>query len=238
MIAVEMVHWQIQHFARMCAPDYLHSMRTRRTPLTALVLAALVLGSTACGSNDDAGTDTAETTTAVVADDTDDDAEVSTTAPATTLPGMSEPAEVEPTTTESPTTEPMTTEPMTTEPVMVVEETTVPNTTDASTVGTGEVMSTELEMLSIRSVRIGAGSGERVIVIDQRPEGFERFKVSTSGSDGYCNAAILDVRDVADTVEITVLPSPDPEVACGGPTIGVAWVHEDGRRSNITYWSE
>ena len=164
-------------------------------------------------------------------------------APETTLPAVAEPAAAEPVTTgpmatEPPTTESMATEPTTTDSVTVTEDTTVPETTDASAVATGEVISTELEMLSIRSVRIGAGSGERVIVVEQRPEGFERFKVSTSGSDGYCNAAILDVRDVADTVEITVLPSPDPEVACGGPTIGVAWVHEDGRRSDITYWSE
>ena len=159
-------------------------------------------------------------------------------APETTLPAVAESAAAEPVTTEPPTTEFMTTEPTTTDSVTVTEDTTVPETTDASAVATGEVISTELEMLSIRPVRIGAGSGERVIVVEQRPEGFERFKVSTSGSDGYCNAAILDVRDVADTVEITVLPSPDPEVACGGPTIGVAWVHEDGRRSDITYWSE
>ncbi|MDA2960494.1 MAG: hypothetical protein O3A28_11050 [Actinomycetota bacterium] len=213
-------------------------MRTRRTPLTALVLAALALGSTACRSNDDAATDTTDTTTAIVANDTAGDAEASMAAPETTLPAVAEPAAAEPVTTEPPTTESMTTEPTTTDSVTVTEDTTVPETTDASAVATGEVISTELEMLSIRSVRIGAGSGERVIVVEQRPEGFERFKVSTSGSDGYCNAAILDVRDVADTVEITVLPSPDPEVACGGPTIGVAWVHEDGRRSDITYWSE
>ena len=169
-----------------------------------------------------------------MADDTVEDAEVSSTdAPETTLPDVTEPATAEPTTTEAPTTEPTTTE-----SAMAAEETNDPDTTDASTVATGEVISAELEMLSIRSVRIGAGSGERVIVVEQRPEGLERFKVSTSGSDGYCNAAILDVRDVADTVEITVLPSPDPEVACGGPTIGVAWVHEDGRRSDITYWTE
>ncbi|MGA0969747.1 MAG: hypothetical protein ACO3U0_00510 [Ilumatobacteraceae bacterium] len=213
-------------------------MRTRRTPLTALVLAALALGSTACGSNDDAATDTTDTTAAAVADDTAEDAEVSTAVPETTTPAAAEPVTAEPTTAEPPTTESMTTEPTTTESVTVTEDTTVPETTDASAMATGEVISTELEMLSIRSVRIGAGSGERVIVVEQRPEGLERFKVSTSGSDGYCNAAILDVRDVADTVEITVLPSPDPEVACGGPTIGLAWVHEDGRRSDITYWTE
>jgi len=208
-------------------------MRTRCTPLTALVLAALALGSTACGSNDDAATDTTDTTAAAVADDTAEDAEVSTAVPETTTPAAAEPVTAEPTTAEPPTTESMTTESVT-----VTEDTTVPETTDASAMATGEVISTELEMLSIRSVRIGAGSGERVIVVEQRPEGLERFKVSTSGSDGYCNAAILDVRDVADTVEITVLPSPDPEVACGGPTIGLAWVHEDGRRSDITFWSQ
>ena len=112
------------------------------------------------------------------------------------------------------------------------ETTAVPETTAAAsttTAASGEVVSEDLEVLRLLRVSMGAGSGEYTLLVDQTPEGYERFKVSTSGADGYCNARILDVQTVPDGVAITVLPD------CGGTTFGVAWVHVDGRRSDISY---
>jgi hypothetical protein len=112
------------------------------------------------------------------------------------------------------------------------ETTAAPTTTVApeTTVAGGEVISDELELLTITSIGLGAGSGEYKILIAERPDQLERFKVSTAGSDGFCNARILSTQIVPDGVVVTVLPGD-----CGGGTFGVAWVHTDGRRSGITY---
>ena len=126
----------------------------------------------------------------------------------------------------------------TTPPTTAPTTTTAPPTTASVTTTVAarrEAIATELELLSIVSIGVGAGSGEVDIVIAERPEGLERFKVSTAGSDGACNARILDVRYTAGGAVVTVDPSPDPDQPCGGSTFGVAWVHVDGRRSGITY---
>ncbi|MGA1034546.1 MAG: hypothetical protein ACO3VI_04455 [Ilumatobacteraceae bacterium] len=124
------------------------------------------------------------------------------------------------------------------ETIAVTQTTATPETTAApattvapeTTVAGGEVISDELELLTITSIGLGAGSGEYKILIAERPEQLERFKVSTAGSDGFCNARILSTQIVPDGVVVTVLPGD-----CGGGTFGVAWVHTDGRRSGITY---
>jgi hypothetical protein len=108
-------------------------------------------------------------------------------------------------------------------------------TTTTTTATGGEAISTELELLSILAISAGAGSGEYDITLAGRPDGLERFKVSTAGTDGACNARVLDVQDTADGTVVSVLTSPDPDDPCGGSTFGVAWVHADGRRSGITY---
>lgn len=119
-----------------------------------------------------------------------------------------------------------------TQTTAVTETTAAPATTVApeTTVAGGEVISDELELLTITSIGLGAGSGEYKILIAERPDQLERFKVSTAGSDGFCNARILSTQIVPDGVVVTVLPGD-----CGGGTFGVAWVHTDGRRSGITY---
>ena len=118
------------------------------------------------------------------------------------------------------------------ETTVATETTAAPATTVApeTTVAGGEVISDELELLTITSIGLGAGSGEYKILIAERPDQLERFKVSTAGSDGFCNARILSTQIVPDGVVVTVLPGD-----CGGGTFGVAWVHTDGRRSGITY---
>ena len=83
-------------------------------------------------------------------------------------------------------------------------------------------------------VRVGAGSGEYVVVIvGDRPEEFERFKLSLSSADGYCtpeqfNNQGYDNGDGSYSIDWF-------SDTCGGRTIGVSWVHEDGRRSGISY---
>lgn len=122
---------------------------------------------------------------------------------------------------------------MTTVPPETTTTTTMPETTTTAT--GGEVISNELELLTIVAISAGAGSGEFDITLAGRPDGLERYKVSTAGSDGACNSQILGVRGTAEGTVVTVLVSPDPDVPCGGATFGVAWVHADGRRSDITY---
>lgn len=137
-------------------------------------------------------------------------------------------------TTEAVSTADETTVADTAAPATTTAPTTTPATTDALEATTtapssDESVNDELELVSVRRISLGAGSGEYDILVDQSPDGLERFKVSTSGVDGYCNAQILDTQSTADGVVITVLPD------CGGTTFGVAWVHVDGRRSDIAY---
>ena len=67
------------------------------------------------------------------------------------------------------------------------------------------------------------------------PEGLERIKVSVSGPDGYCNAYDYEWVGGETGGAITWLDSPALDCEYSTDTIGVAWVHEDGRRSGIAY---
>jgi|GEM_PF-577102 len=112
-----------------------------------------------------------------------------------------------------------------------VVETTPPTTSTVA--ATGEEMADELELITILGIRAGAGSGEYEVVVSGRPEGFERFKLSLSGADRYCTPEQFNNQgsDVGDgTVSIGWFSD-----TCGGSTVGVAWVHTDGRRSGISY---
>lgn len=152
---------------------------------------------------------------------TDDAAAVSDSS---TVETTAAPSATEVATTPAPET---TAAPTTAAPTTVAPTTSAPAT--STTAASGEAISEDLELLELLRVSVGAGSGEYTLLVDQMPDGYERFKVSTSGADGYCNARILDVQTVSDGVAVTVLPD------CGGATFGVAWVHVDGRRSGITY---
>lgn len=181
-------------------------MTHKLTSAMAMALAALV-GVGCSASTDDAAV-------------SESSAVVTAAAPSTTAA----PTTAAPETTAAPTTAASET---TAAPTTAAPTTTAPAA--STTLASGEAISEDLELLELLRVSLGAGSGEYTLLVDQMPEGYERFKVSTSGADGYCNARILDVQTVPDGVAITVLPD------CGGTTFGVAWVHEDGRRSDITY---
>lgn len=115
-----------------------------------------------------------------------------------------------------------------------VVETTVPPTT-STTEASGEEMADELELIQILGLGVGGGSGERVLHLGPLPEGLERIKVSVSGPDGYCNAYDFDWGGDETGGAITWLDSPALDCQYSTDTIGVAWVHEDGRRSGIAY---
>ena len=113
-----------------------------------------------------------------------------------------------------------------------VVETTAPPTT-STTEASGEEMTDELELIEILGIAVGAGSGEYVVVVGNRPDGFERFKLSLSGADGYCTPEQFNNQGSDNgngTYSIDWFSD-----TCGGSTVGVAWVHEDGRRSGISY---
>lgn len=115
-----------------------------------------------------------------------------------------------------------------------VVETTVPPTT-STTEASGEEMADELELIQILGLGVGGGSGERVLHLGPLPGGLERIKVSVSGPDGYCNAYDFDWGGDETGGAITWLDSPALDCQYSTDTIGVAWVHEDGRRSGIAY---
>ena len=115
-----------------------------------------------------------------------------------------------------------------------VVETTAPPTT-STTEASGEEMADELELIEILGLGVGGGSGERVLHLGPLPEGLERIKVSVSGPDGYCNAYDYDWGGGETGGVITWLDSPALDCQYSTDTIGVAWVHEDGRRSGIAY---
>ena len=111
--------------------------------------------------------------------------------------------------------------------------TTIPPTTTTTEPPAEEDIVEELELIEILGVRVGAGSGEYVVVVGNRPEGLERFKLSLSSADGYCtpeqfNNQGYDNGDGSYSIDWF-------SDTCGDRTIGVSWVHEDGRRSGISY---
>ena len=113
--------------------------------------------------------------------------------------------------------------------------TTVPPTTTTTEPPAKEEIVEELELIEILGLGIGGGSGERVLYLGPIPDGLQRIKVSVSGPDGYCNASDYDWGGDETGGAITWLDSPALDCEYSTDTVGVAWVHQDGRRSGIFY---
>ena len=113
--------------------------------------------------------------------------------------------------------------------------TTIPPTTTTTEPPAEEEIVEELELIEILGLGIGGGSGERVLYLGPIPDGLQRIKVSVSGPDGYCNASDYDWGGDETGGAITWLDSPSLDCEYSTDTIGVAWVHQDGRRSGISY---
>lgn len=113
--------------------------------------------------------------------------------------------------------------------------TTIPPTTTTTEPPAEEEIVEELELIEILGLGIGGGSGERVLYLGPIPDGLQRIKVSVSGPDGYCNASDFDWGGDETGGSITWLDSPALDCEYSTDTIGVAWVHQDGRRSGISY---
>lgn len=113
--------------------------------------------------------------------------------------------------------------------------TTIPPTTTTTEPPAEEEIVEELELIEILGLGIGGGSGERVLYLGPIPDGLQRIKVSVSGPDGYCNASDYDWGGDETGGAITWLDSPALDCEYSTDTIGVAWVHQDGRRSGISY---
>lgn len=114
---------------------------------------------------------------------------------------------------------------------MATESTmTVAPETTASLEGDAE----GLEPIEILSVGAGGGSGEMTIVVDEKPEGWARFKVSLDGPDSSSmRAKILDVQDIGTGVAIIVSTS---DYSGGAPmTVAVSWANETDVTSALAY---
>ena len=113
--------------------------------------------------------------------------------------------------------------------------TTIAPTTTTTELPAEEEIVEELELIEILGLGIGGGSGERVLYLGPIPDGLQRIKVSVSGPDGYCNASDFDWGGDETGGSITWLDSPALDCEYSTDTVGVAWVHQDGRRSGISY---
>ncbi|MGB0148504.1 MAG: hypothetical protein ACPF97_06440 [Ilumatobacteraceae bacterium] len=113
--------------------------------------------------------------------------------------------------------------------------TTIAPTTTTTEPPAEEEIVEELELIEILGLGIGGGSGERVLYLGPIPDGLQRIKVSVSGPDGYCNASDFDWGGDETGGSITWLDSPALDCEYSTDTVGVAWVHQDGRRSGISY---
>ena len=124
--------------------------------------------------------------------------------------------------------------------------TTVPETTTSSettvaeeavvseTTTTVTATASGLAPVTILSVGPGGGSGEMTIVVDAKPNGWTRFKVSLDGPDSSSmRAKILDVQDTGDGVAIIVSTA---EYTGGTPmTVAVSWVNDAEVTSALAY---
>ena len=130
-----------------------------------------------------------------------------------------------------PTGETSTIAPETTESseTTLIEETTVPETTTTVAESAGG-----LAPISILSVGAGGGSGEMTIVVDAKPAGWTRFKVSLDGPDSSSmRAKILDVQDMDIGVAIIISTA---GYEGGSPmTIAVSWVNDTEVTSALAY---
>lgn len=160
----------------------------------------------------------------------DDESSATSQAPAATV------VDTEPTaTTDVSTTEaPVTTAPATQAPATQAPATAAPTTAAPATQAPATAAPASLPKVEIVLVQSSAGSGEVMIVVDRKPEGWTRFKVSFDGPNGpSVRADILDVRDSDGGVAIIARSD---DYAGGVPlTIAVSWVNDAGVTSAIAY---
>lgn len=116
-----------------------------------------------------------------------------------------------------------------------VSETSASESTElAETSTTVEEQSEGLDPIEIVSVGAGGGSGEMTIVVDEKPAGWARFKVSLDGPDSSSmRATILDVQEISSGVAIVVSTS---DYSGGAPmTIAVSWANDANITSALAY---
>ena len=125
------------------------------------------------------------------------------------------------------------------ETTQATETTTVTESSTESTVAVETSTSLEevaqgLDPVEILSVGAAGGSGEMTIVVDEKPEGWARFKVSLDGPDSTSmRAKILDVQDIGSGVAIIVSTA---EYSGGAPmTVAVSWANDDDVTSALAY---
>lgn len=116
----------------------------------------------------------------------------------------------------------------------VTEPTSSESTAVAETTTTLEEEAKGLEPIEILSVGAGGGSGEMTIVVDEKPEGWVRFKVSLDGPDSSSmRAKILDVQDIGSGVAIIVSTA---DYSGGAPmTVAVSWANDADVTSALAY---
>lgn len=121
-----------------------------------------------------------------------------------------------------------------TETTTVMESTTTESIVEAETSTSLEEAAQGLDPIEILSVGAAGGSGEMTIVVDEKPEGWARFKVSLDGPDSTSmRAKILDVQDIASGVAIIVSTA---EYSGGAPmTVAVSWANEGNVTSALAY---
>lgn len=114
------------------------------------------------------------------------------------------------------------------------EPTTTETTAAPETSTSLEEVAEGLAPIEILSVGAGGGSGEMTIVVDEKPEGWARFKVSLDGPDSSSmRAKILDVQDIGSGVAIIVSTA---EYSGGAPmTVAVSWANEADVTSALAY---
>jgi hypothetical protein len=117
---------------------------------------------------------------------------------------------------------------------MATESTMTESTAAPETTASLEEDAEGLEPIEILSVGAGGGSGEMTIVVDEKPEGWARFKVSLDGPDSSSmRAKILDVQDIGTGVAIIVSTS---DYSGGAPmTVAVSWANEADVTSALAY---
>ena len=117
---------------------------------------------------------------------------------------------------------------------MAAESTPTESTTPPETSTSLEEETEGLDPIEILSVGAGGGSGEMTIVVDEKPEGWARFKVSLDGpNSSSMRATILDVQDMGSGVAIIVSTA---EYSGGAPmTVAVSWANDANVTSALAY---